>query len=299
MPKNPLCEVFGYPIANYSPTAKSFRNDKLCPYNNISANCTKDKIKNPLGVCSIFDGDDIAITCPVRFRQDWLIVSDAAEYFFDPGTSWTTLPEVRLNDANGKSAGNIDLILVSYDNGGKLVDFGAVEVQAVYISGNIRQPFEKYMKSKSADFAWDVSYNYPKPDYLSSSRKRLIPQLMFKGGILNTWGKKIGVVLHESFYSTLPALPEVHRDVSNIAWFIYGLDYDNTKEQCILTKRRTIYTKFGEVLKKISTPTPGELNEFVNILQEKLDEKLEEGSLPEAKNLSSMFSLLSNKEEDI
>lgn len=299
MPKNPLCEVFGFPIANCSPMAKTFRNDKLCPYNNISANCTKDKIKNPLGVCSIFDGDDIAITCPVRFRQNWLIVSDAAEYFFDPGTSWTTLPEVRLNDANGKSAGNIDLVLVSYDNGGKLIDFGAVEVQAVYISGNIRRPFGKYMESESADFTWDTSYNYPKPDYLSSSRKRLLPQLMFKGGILNTWGKKIGVVLHESFYSTLPVLPKVHKDVSNIAWFIYGLDYDNTKEQYFLKKRKTIYTKFGEALTKISTPIPGELNEFVSILQKKLDEKLEDSSLPETKNLSSMLSFLSNEEEDI
>jgi len=39
------------------------------------------------------------------------------------------------------------------------------------------------------------SPNYPRPDYLSSSRKRLAPQLIFKGGIINAWGKKTAVAL--------------------------------------------------------------------------------------------------------
>jgi len=42
----------------------------------------------------------------------------------------------------GRSAGNIDVVLVSYDNDGKVLDFGALEIQAVYISGNVRDPFE-------------------------------------------------------------------------------------------------------------------------------------------------------------
>ena len=37
---------------------------------------------------------------------------------------------------------------------------------------------------------WKDQPNYPRPDYLSSSRKRLAPQLIFKGGIFNTWKKK-------------------------------------------------------------------------------------------------------------
>ena len=58
---------------------------------------------------------------------------------------WTSLTEVRLNDATGKSAGNIDVVLVAYDDAGKVIDFGALEIQAVYISGNVREPFEYYM----------------------------------------------------------------------------------------------------------------------------------------------------------
>lgn len=72
MAKNPLCEVFGFPIINTSEHASNYREYRLCPYNNISANCTKDKAQNPLGVCTIFDGDNVAITCPVRFRQNWI-----------------------------------------------------------------------------------------------------------------------------------------------------------------------------------------------------------------------------------
>lgn len=294
MSKNPLCEVFGFPITNTGKKATHFRKSRLCPYNNVSANCTKDKAQDPLGVCSIFDGESLAITCPVRFRQDWLIASDTAEYFFEPGVSWTSLSEIRLNDANGKSAGNIDLVLVSYDGAGNLLDFGAVEVQAVYISGNIRQPFEKYMETMSPDFTWNISYNYPKADYLSSSRKRLIPQLMFKGGILNAWNKKIGVVLHESFYNTLPKLPEVDKDDSNVAWFIYGLDYSASEQAYSLVKRKVIYTQLKEALQKISTPTPGSLEDFIKFLQKKLDEKLENDNPPETENLVNIFRFLKN-----
>jgi len=34
------------------------------------------------------------------------------------------------------------VVLVAYDDAGKVVDFGALEIQAVYISGNVREPFE-------------------------------------------------------------------------------------------------------------------------------------------------------------
>lgn len=288
MKKNPLCEVFGFPISNTSEKALHYRKARLCPYNNVSANCTKDKAQNPLGVCSIYDGDSIAITCPVRFRQDWLIAADAASYFFEEDTKWTTLSEIRLNDANGKTAGNIDLVLVSYDNNGKVLDFGAVEIQAVYISGNIRQPFEKYMENMSPDFSWDVGYNYPKADYLSSSRKRLVPQLMFKGGILNAWGKKIAVILHESFFDTLPELPQTHKESSDIAWLIYGLDFNESECTYSLTKRKVVYTKFNEVLTKISTPTPGKIEDFISILQAKLDQKFESNP-PEIENPINLF----------
>ena len=131
MSNHPLAEVFGFPTDNLSATAERYRKNKLCPYNNKVPSCTKDKAKDPLRVCSIFEGEQVAITCPIRFRQDWLIVEDAANFLFPANTTWTSLQEIRLNDAHGKSAGNIDFVLVAYDEAGQITDFGSLEVQAV------------------------------------------------------------------------------------------------------------------------------------------------------------------------
>ena len=178
MSKNqPLAEVFGFPVSNQSLEAQRYRSKRLCPFNNKVPNCTKDKAKNPLGVCSVLHDSDVVITCPIRFRQNWIIADDAADFFFPQDAKWTTLTEVRLNDRDGKSAGNIDVVLVSYNDAGKITDFGALEVQAVYISGNVRNPFEQYMQAPAnrANMDWTEQPNYPRPDYLSSSRKRLAP----------------------------------------------------------------------------------------------------------------------------
>jgi len=69
---------------------------------------------------------------------------------------------------------------------------------------------------------------YPRPDYVSSSRKRLAPQLTYKGDILNAWHRKMAVALHSEFYKTMPKLPEVSRNVANLAWLVYDLQYDET-----------------------------------------------------------------------
>jgi len=206
MSGHPLAEVFGFPVGNFKKEAKRFRHNKLCPFNNRVPSCTKDKAKNPLGVCSIFHDEHPVITCPVRFREKWIIAENAADFFFDEGALWTSVAEVNLTDKTGKTAGHIDLVLVAYDDRGHVTDFGTVEVQAVYISGNIRAPFEYYMGApmKRQNLNWQEKPNYPKPDYLSSSRKRLIPQVLYKGGILKTWGKKQAVVLQKRFFQTLP-----------------------------------------------------------------------------------------------
>ena len=192
------------------------------------------------------------------------------------GVLWT---EVRLNDANGNSAGNIDVVLVSYDDNGKLMDFGALEVQAVYISGNVRDPFEYYMKDvqEHGQMDWSNQPNYPRPDYLSSSRKRLAPQLLFKGGILNSWRKKIAVALNKVFFDTLPRLTQVSKSKADIAWLIYDLQMTtiNGQQRYKLTKIDEVFTEFAPALLSITTPVPGKMDDFVKFLQERLDEQLE------------------------
>ena len=287
MPANPLGEVFGYPVSNNSERAKRYREDRLCPFNNIVPNCTKDKAKDPLGVCCVNTGAGSVITCPVRFREDWIIAHDAASFFFDKGVKWTSLGEVRLNEGNGRSAGNIDYVLVSYDEKGTILNFASLEVQAVYISGNLRNPFESYMNNPTTNFLWEGA-NFPKPDYLSSSRKRLVPQMLFKGGIFNAWGKKQAVALQKSFYETLPKMPTVDQSEAEIAWMLYDLVLNDDSKKLELKLIETKYTDFNSALIHVTSPVPGDINLFMVDLQKRLDNKL--SNKPDAPILGSIIT---------
>lgn len=276
MSNNPLAEVFGFPSNSFSESAKRYRKNRLCPYNNKVPNCTKDKASDPLGVCSIYHKQTPVITCPIRFRQDWLIAENAASFFFEEQVNWTSLTEVRIKDAQGQSAGNIDIVLVAYDDRGKVLDFGAVEIQAVYISGNVRQPFSTYMNDPEGwnlvDWSKLAAY-YPTPDYLSSSRKRLVPQLLYKGTILREWRKKQVIAVQRIFFETLPELPQVSQQDAEIAWMLY--DLEPQEGQLNLTLTGTIYTEYWAALNRISTPQVGKLEDFMEVLQRKLDNKLD------------------------
>ena len=289
----PLAEVFGHLIDDQSAKADRYRSKRLCPFNNKVPNCTKDKAKNPLGVCSIYYQEKPVITCPIRFIEEWLITDDAASFFFKDDATWSSLTEVRLNDAHGKTAGNIDVVLVAYEDDGRIYDFGALEVQAVYISGNVRDPFAYYMEDPMAraSMDWSTQPNYPRPDYLSSSRKRLVPQLLFKGGIFHTWQKKTAVALNKGFYDTLPPMKSVSKEKAEIAWLIYDLELieDRDQKRYTLKKIDEVFTEFEPALLTITTPLPGRIEDFINLLQEKLDEQLE--TPPNNKTIEEAFRI--------
>ena len=283
---NPLAEVFGFPTENVSEKAKYYRENRLCPFHNRFPNCTKDKADDPLGVCSVKQDNCMVITCPARFREDWLILKNAAEFVWKKGTKWTSLPEIRLVDADGQAAGNIDYVIVSYDTNGNILDFASIEVQGVYISGNLRNPFQKYMDNPTNGFQWD-GRNFPRPDYLSSSRKRLIPQMMYKGGIFKAWNKKQCVAIQKAFFETLPELPETTKEKADIAWFLYDLIYSKSDNAYHLQLVNTVYTEFYSALHRVIHTKEGSMEEFMSLLQGKLDERT--SNAPEA---HSVFELL-------
>ncbi len=187
------------------------------------------------------------------------------------------MPEIRLTDANGKPAGNIDLVLVAYDDEGYVTDFGALEIQAVYISGNVRRPFRAFMKDLSqTSIDWKGQKEYPRPDYLSSSRKRLAPQMIYKGGIFKAWNKKMAVAIDKKFFSTLPTLKEVKPSNADIAWLIYDLEHSHTDNTYKLAHYKTIYTEFASALDAITKTEAGPVSDFIKVLQVKL-KKLKAG----------------------
>jgi len=272
---NPLVEVFGWPIDNFSEPARRHRKEALCPFNNKSPNCTKDKKSDPLGACNVRRRQSAVITCPVRFQEDWIIAKHAASFFFEPGDRFRVLREVRLKDEEGKVAGNIDLVLAKYDSSGDIVDFGSVEVQAVYISGNMRNPFEHYMNDPAdrVGFDWrselESSGNYPTPDW-RSSHKRLFQQLLLKGGIFNGWGKKQAVVIQSSFYESLPDFTEVDESDADMVWLIYDLAKDAGTSRYHLQLEQSIYTDFDQTLDEVGYIGSADEDEFVAALGRKL-----------------------------
>jgi hypothetical protein len=140
-----------------------------------------------------------------------------------------------------------------------------------------------------ADMDWTRQKNYPRPDYLSSSRKRLAPQLIYKGGILNAWSKKLAVALHRRFFETLPVLPEIAQEQAEVAWLIYELQHDPVQNRYKLTRYKAIYTTFAAALDKITRSEPGPLEDFLDHLQAKLAEKRDGGSPPDTPTLTDML----------
>lgn len=268
----PLCEVFGYPFNNVSRKAEADRSQALCPFHNKFPKCTKDKANDPLGVCSTLENGKPIIICPVRFRQDWRIISDVSPFLLPGIKDYQYVPEVRMKDGEGNEVGNIDAVLVNYRDG-QVIDFGALEIQSVYISGNIRNPFEHYMTNplKGMNESW-TGANSPRPDWLSSV-KRLVRQITVKGVILQAWEKKMAIAVQKQFYTHLPMLrgiKTVSPQEADLCWYLYDLSLDTAKNEYNLVLVEQVYMKFSDALERFSTLQAGDINNFTDVLKSKI-----------------------------
>ena len=108
--------------------------------------------------------------------------------------------------------------------------------------------------------------NYPKPDYLSSSRKRLAPQLLYKGSILHSWKKRMAVAVDENFFAQLPRLPETKKEKADIAWLIYQFRKTVKDDRYAVKLKEIKYTSFASTLATITTPEIGRVEDFVDYL---------------------------------
>lgn len=272
----PLCEVFGFPIDNFSYQAVHHRQNKLCPFNNKVPQCTKDKTNSPLGVCSMKENGRPIIICPVRFRQEWRVVSDSEKFLLPNAINRAFVSEARLQDKDGQAVGNIDLVIIETKNN-QIINFGGLEIQAVYISGNIRNTFNDYMADPEGKcYAGWSGQNYPRPDWLSSF-KRLEHQLTVKGTVFSSWKKRLAVAVESQFYDNFrvfQGISELDEETSDIGWFLYNLTLDPVENRYNLILERTIYVSFNEVLKRLSTQKSCEIENFISILTRKYNEKL-------------------------
>src|SRR6266545_3910886 len=121
------------------------------------------------------------------------------------------------------------------------IDWCGVELQAVYFSGKaMKKEFSLLAEREHAVLPFPAAYR--RPDWRSSGPKRLLPQLQTKIPTIRTWGKKMAVVIDESFFASLIGLErERHLSNSEIAWFVVG--YDSTPKGWKLVRREVAFTK--------------------------------------------------------
>lgn len=221
-----IAEIFGYDYEDRSSKAQSDRAAKSCPFR--SSPCTKSNKTNPLGVCTLSDGQLATALCPVRFLENDRIFKDVASMAFGPGIQFAAFPEIKIlrvesDDNAEKKIGKVDFLLGRLSHG-VVTDFCALEVQAVYFSGtSIRPSFTAYLEDKELT-SKDVTR---RPDFRSSAQKRLFPQLMLKVPVFRRWGKKFFVVVDSHFLGQLPKSPAVSLSNSELTWLGYPIRRGN------------------------------------------------------------------------
>ena len=64
------------------------------------------------------------------------------------------------------------------------------------------------------------------------------------------------------------------KEKANIAWFLYDLEYSEADQRYHLVLVDTIYTEFQAALEQVIYTKPGQMADFLALLQGKLDERI-------------------------
>ena len=265
-----VAEIFGYDVADLSAAAWQARDARHCRFRNSP--CTKSSKIDPLGVCTLSDGQSAAALCPVRFLEHKRIFVDAAAIAFGPASCFGVFPEIRIleipnKDEGGRSnkIGKVDFLLGKIDDG-QITDFAAVEIQAAYFSGgSLRKVFEHFMSERSLE---NIDTRR-RPDFRSCAQKRLIPQLQLKIPVFRRWGKKFFVVVDKEFFDSLPAFPETTPSNSELTWLSYPIAHDGLAYS--LSDPRIVFSEWDEVQNSLREGKPPEPHEIIWEMQTKLD----------------------------
>ena len=239
-----IAEWFGQPLLSVEPDLRSefahhaqnkvSDRTPVCPFQPDQPPCSKKG-----GVCSIqrytrtdhghigVPVDDPVITCPRRFEQESLIVRWLAEIAEFPATEISVAREIpfMVRRDNQKPAGKIDRV-VAHEGNGRL-DWHGLEIQAVYFSGPAMASEFTALQNTTSDRP-----PYPtgrrRPDWRSSSAKRLMPQLRVEVPTLRQWGKKMAVAVDKPFFASIGGPSSTpHQDINDgdIIWLVTRLEH--------------------------------------------------------------------------
>lgn len=168
----------------------------------------------------------------------------------------------------GAKAGRIDWVVVPNPpvKGDKSpLDWVAVETQAVYFSGtNMWDDIALYVDDPDRLHA---PQGVRRPDYRSSGAKRLAPQLSAKSPVMRRWGHKVVVVVDESFFAELAALPDTVRDFDNaeVVWIVMRYT-----DKMNLVVDRVLFAELADSVSALQATQPMLRGEFETGLKDEL-----------------------------
>jgi Restriction endonuclease NotI len=256
-----ISEVFGHGIDDQSNEAWADRNARRCRFRD--GPCNKASSTDPIGICSVSDGQEAASLCPVRFLDEGRIFRDAARIAFGEAASFSIFPEIRIlqvpdlkRQGHMKKIGKVDFVLGKIDDG-EVNDFCAVEVQAAYFSGTETRSALKHFMTNRHFGNLDT---FRRPDFRSSAQKRLIPQLQLKVPDFRRWGKKFFVVVDSQFFRSLPDFRTTTPANSELTWLVYPLAHQDKTYQ--MQDAQPTFTEWGDVetsLREGRAPDPGDI----------------------------------------
>lgn len=224
-----IAEWFGYPLAGLVPekrqelarAALNQSTQPLCPFQPGNSPCSKRG-----GVCSIKKGQAApVITCPSRFGEGYLLPSWLARIVGFKDVHVANEVAFMRSPTTGRSAGRIDLVIAR--DGDASAWFG-LEIQAVYFSGRgMQSDFEELLQNTSELPPEPTAIR--RPDWRSSSAKRLMPQLQVKAPTLRRWGTKLAVAVDLPFFEAIggpSSSPSKDLNEGDIVWLVPRINDD-------------------------------------------------------------------------
>lgn len=189
-PTASIAEILGQPtIVGFDPAASAY----YCPF--LNSTCTKRSTAQPgipYPVCTIRkrDGSPVCV-CPKRFYAiDFL--TDVINHAW-PGTppvNPRVAREVQMADF-----GNVDFVIADTPDGQIIHQFLSVELQAIDITGSVRDAYNAIISGEMLDKKKSYGLNW------KNVYKRYIHQLISKGYYHHHWGTKIVAVIQNEIYN--------------------------------------------------------------------------------------------------
>lgn len=225
--------------------------------------------------------DVLATTCPYRFYEGNRVFEWIGKTILDTPNP-VTVGEVGFLEREGPRSelegetvdrddvGRIDHVLVHPST--ERLCWCALEMQAVYFSGDsMQKDFRAIEQAPDDGIPFPAGRRHP--DFRSSGPKRLMPQLQIKVPTLRRWGKKMCVLVDQSFFHALGQMDEIpHLSNCDVAWFV--VRYEEREDGISLVPDRVHYTTLERAVEGLTAGNPVSLPEFEKRICAKLNRVL-------------------------